>query len=132
MKPRLLTGLVAAGAILAMAVPALAAGWLPNVTDAPSRFSGPGVYTGQPDLPVTLSMVIAGGGPSDFKTITLVKVLAGDKTDAEVASLTQKFGVRQGHEFRRDLPVRRQRLAEDRQGQGRRAAVGTESGSEER
>jgi hypothetical protein len=92
MKPRLLTGLVAAGAILAMAVPALAAGWLPNVTDAPSRFSGPGVYTGQPALPVTLSMVIAGGGPSDFKTITLVKVLAGDKTDAEVASLTQKFG----------------------------------------
>jgi hypothetical protein len=92
MKPRLLTGLVAAGAILAMAVPALAAGWLPNVTDAPSRFSGPGVYTGQPALPVTLSMIMAGGGPSDFKTITLVKMLAGDKTDAEVASLTQKFG----------------------------------------
>jgi hypothetical protein len=92
MKPRLLTGLVAAGAMLAMAVPALAAGWLPNVTDAPSRFSGPGVYTGPPALPVTLSMVIAGGGPSDFKTITLVKALAGDKTDAEVASLTKKFG----------------------------------------
>jgi len=92
MKPRLLTGLVAAGAILAMAVPALAATWLPNVTDAPSRFSGPGVYTGPPALPVTLSMVIAGGGPSDFQTVTLVTALAGDKTAAEVASLKAKFG----------------------------------------
>ena len=37
-------------------------------------------------------MVIAGGGPEDFATLTLVKVLAGDKTDAEVAALKQKFG----------------------------------------
>ena len=66
--------------------------WLPNVTDAPSRFSGPGVYTGQPALAVTLSMVIAGGGPDDFETLTLVKALAGDKTDAEVAALKKKFG----------------------------------------
>jgi len=66
--------------------------WLPNVADQPSRFSGPGVYSGQPALPVTLSMVIAGGGPSNFQTITLVKTLAGDKTDAEVASLKAKFG----------------------------------------
>jgi hypothetical protein len=92
MKPRLLTGLVAAGAILSTAAVAVAAGWLPNVTDSPSRFSGPGVYTGAPALPVTLSMVIAGGGPSDFQTVTLVKALAGDKANAEVASLTQKFG----------------------------------------
>ena len=69
-----------------------AAMWLPNVADQPSRFSGPGVYSGQPALPVTLSMVIAGGGPSNFQTITLVKTLAGDKTDAEVASLKAKFG----------------------------------------
>jgi hypothetical protein len=92
MNRRLLTGLVAAGTIFAMAVPALAAGWLPNVTDAPSRFSGPGVYTGAPALPVTLSLIIAGGGPSDFQTVTLVKALAGDKTAAEVASLKAKFG----------------------------------------
>jgi hypothetical protein len=78
--------------MFAGAIPALAATWLPNVTDAPSRFSGPGVYTGAPALPVTLSMIVAGGGPGDFKTITLVKTLAGDKTDAEVASLTAKFG----------------------------------------
>jgi hypothetical protein len=66
--------------------------WLPNVVDQPSRFSGPGVYTGPPALPVTLSMVIAGGGPSNFQTVTLVKALAGDKADAEVASLKAKFG----------------------------------------
>jgi hypothetical protein len=69
-----------------------AAMWLPNVVDQPSRFSGPGVYTGPPALPVTLSMIIAGGGPSDFQTLTLVKRLAGAKTDAEVASLKAKFG----------------------------------------
>ncbi|MBV8373008.1 MAG: hypothetical protein JOY69_07080 [Candidatus Eremiobacteraeota bacterium] len=79
--------------MLAAAAPVVGAEvWLPQVTDAPSRFSGPGVYTGKPALPVTLSMVMAGGGPSDFATLTLVKVLAGDKTDAEVAALKQKFG----------------------------------------
>jgi hypothetical protein len=92
MKSRLLAVLGCAGILLCASLPALAAGWLPNVTDAPSRFSGPGVYTGPPALPVTLSMVIAGGGPKDFQTLTLVKVLAGDKTDAEVAALKQKFG----------------------------------------
>ena len=92
MKLAKLIPYVAALAILGSA-PAYAAGtWLPNVTDAPSRFSGPGVYTGAPALPVTLSMIIAGGGPSNFKTVTLVTVLAGDKTKAEVASLTKKFG----------------------------------------
>lgn len=66
--------------------------WLPNVVDAPTRFSAPGVYTGQPQLPLTLSMVVAGGGPGHFETVTLVKVLAGSKTDAEVAALKKKFG----------------------------------------
>jgi hypothetical protein len=50
------------------------------------------VYTGQPALPVTLSMIVAGGGPSDFSTLVLVKTLAGSKTEAEVASLNAKFG----------------------------------------
>ncbi len=93
MKSRWTAALVGAGLLFSAAGPVLAADtWLPNVTDAPSRFSGPGVYTGQPALPVTLSMVIAGGGPADFQTLTLVKVLAGDKTDAEVAALKKKFG----------------------------------------
>ena len=93
MKSRLLAALALGGALLSTTIaPAFAATWLPNVTDAPSRFSGPGVYTGAPALPVTLSMIIAGGGPSNFKTLTLVHVLAGPKTDAEVAALNQKFG----------------------------------------
>jgi hypothetical protein len=37
-------------------------------------------------------MVVAGGGPQAFDSAKLVGVLAGDKTQAEVASLTQKFG----------------------------------------
>jgi hypothetical protein len=92
MKSRFVAALACA-AVVAAATPALAqTKWAPNVADQPSRFSGPGVYTGQPALPVTLSMVIAGGGPKDFQTLTLVKALAGSKTDAEVASLKAKFG----------------------------------------
>ncbi len=92
MKSRWIATLVAAGMLLAAAPVTAAEAWLPQVTDSPSRFSGPGVYTGKPALAVTLSMVMAGGGPSNFATLTLVKVLAGDKTDAEVAALKQKFG----------------------------------------
>ncbi len=65
---------------------------LPHVTMSPSRFSGPGVYTGAPALPVTLSMIVAGGGPAHFSALALVKRLAGAKTGAEVASLDKKFG----------------------------------------
>ncbi|MBV9272017.1 MAG: hypothetical protein JO165_13065 [Candidatus Eremiobacteraeota bacterium] len=57
-----------------------------------SRFSGPGVYVGQPALPVTLSMVIAGGGPDNFKSTTLIKTLTGPKFDAEVGKLTKQYG----------------------------------------
>ena len=57
-----------------------------------SRFSGPGVYTGPPALGVTLAVVEAGGGPSNFQTTTLLKTLTGDKFDAEVGSLTKTYG----------------------------------------
>ncbi len=88
---RFFTATVAAVTLLSTA--ALAMNLMPNVVDQPTRFSGSCcVYTGQPALPVTLSMIVAGGGPSNFKTLTLVKTLAGPKTDAEVASLKQKFG----------------------------------------
>lgn len=66
--------------------------WLPQVVDRPTRFSDPGVYVGKPALPVTLSMIIAGGGPNNFKTLMLVRALAGSKAGAEIASLTKKFG----------------------------------------
>jgi len=59
--------------------------------DAKARFGG-SVYSGAPDLPLTLSMVIAGGGPSNFKTATLVGVLCGSAADAEVAKLTKQYG----------------------------------------
>ncbi|HEV2261635.1 MAG TPA: hypothetical protein VGR69_05045 [Candidatus Rubrimentiphilum sp.] len=58
----------------------------------PSRFSGPGVYTGAPALPVTLSLIIAGGGPKNFNSVTLVKALTGSKFNAEVAKLTKQYG----------------------------------------
>lgn len=66
--------------------------WSPNVIDSPTRFSAPGVHTGAPDLPLTLSMTLAGGGPEHFATVPLVKVLAGNNTDAEIAALKEKFG----------------------------------------
>jgi hypothetical protein len=66
--------------------------WLPQVVDQPTRFSDPGVYVGKPALPVALSTIIAGGGPSNFKTLMLVRALAGSKSDAETAFLTKKFG----------------------------------------
>ena len=64
-----------------------------NTMAAPkARFSGVMAYTGAPQLPTTLSLVVAGGGPSAFDSTKLVGVLAGSKTQAEVASLQQKFG----------------------------------------
>ncbi|MGH7659574.1 MAG: hypothetical protein ACRENA_01480, partial [Vulcanimicrobiaceae bacterium] len=59
--------------------------------DLHARYGG-SVYTGAPDLPLTLSMVVAGGGPKDFKTTTLVGVLAGKNADAEVAKLKKQYG----------------------------------------
>ncbi len=56
-----------------------------------ARFGG-SMYTNKPKLGNTLSLVVAGGGPTKFSTVTLVGVLAGDKASAEVASLTKKFG----------------------------------------
>ncbi|MBV9150101.1 MAG: hypothetical protein JO024_09555 [Candidatus Eremiobacteraeota bacterium] len=57
-----------------------------------SRFGGPGVYTGAPALSVTLAVVMAGGGPKQYSTMTLLKTLAGDKTSAEVAKLSKQYG----------------------------------------
>jgi len=56
------------------------------------RFSEVRAYTGAPQLPLTLSMIVAGGGPSAFSTPKLVGVLAGDKASAEVDKLTKQYG----------------------------------------
>jgi hypothetical protein len=90
-----LRNFLAIGALCALAAPsaALASGMASSsITMQPSRFSGPGVYTGPPALPVTLSMVIAGGGPQHFDSVTLLKVLAGKSFNAEVGKLTKQYG----------------------------------------
>jgi hypothetical protein len=61
-------------------------------SDAKARFSSAGVYSGSPDLPLTLSMIVAGGGPAHFTSTALVGTLAGSSTKAEVAKLTKQFG----------------------------------------
>lgn len=42
----------------------------------------------------TLSMTLAGGGPEHFATVPLVKVLAGNNTDAEIAALKEKLAIK--------------------------------------
>jgi hypothetical protein len=56
-----------------------------------ARFGGTN-YCNNPKLTTTLSLVVAGGGPAKFSTVTLVQSLAGAKAGAEVASLQKKFG----------------------------------------
>lgn len=87
--------------IAAAALPVAASATLmPNVADQPTRFSGSCcVYTGAPSLALTLSMVEAGGGPSNFSTVTLLKGLTGSLFDAEVAKLTKQYGKDQVGQF---------------------------------
>jgi hypothetical protein len=75
---------------------------MPNIVSEPTRFSGACcVYTGAPALAVTLSMVEAGGGPSSFSTVTLLKTLTGPQFDAEVAKLNNQYGKDQVAQFLR-------------------------------
>jgi len=78
-----LTAAFAAALSITIAAPAFAAGG--------ARFGG-SVYTGAPKLANTLSLVVAGGGPKHFSTVTLFGVLAGDQAKAEEDALTKKFG----------------------------------------
>ncbi len=57
----------------------------------PPRFGGSN-YCNNPKLTNTLALVMAGGGPSHFSTVTLFGVLAGDKAAAEKAKLIKQFG----------------------------------------
>ncbi|MFY9665600.1 MAG: hypothetical protein WAL67_02960 [Candidatus Cybelea sp.] len=49
-------------------------------------------YLGAPDLPLTAAVVEAGGGAQHFDSLKLLGVLAGPNTNAEVQSLTQRYG----------------------------------------
>lgn len=93
---RALAAGVALAAACALVVPSAAAQTTPG---AKARFSQAGVYAGSPELPLTLSMIVAGGGPAHFKSTTLVGTLAGANTDAEVAKLTKQFGATKVQSF---------------------------------
>ena len=97
-KPRLIAALAV---VLAIAGGGIASATLsPNVVGQPTRFSGACcVYTGAPSLALTLSMIEAGGGPSNFNTVTLLKTLTGPQFDAEVAKLTNQYGKEQVAQF---------------------------------
>jgi hypothetical protein len=56
-----------------------------------ARFGGT-VYTNNPKLTNTLALVVAGGGPKHFSTVTLFGVLADGKAAAEKAKLIKQFG----------------------------------------
>lgn len=61
-------------------------------TSMSNRFGGP-VYKGKPALPVTVALVMAGGGPSNFSFSTaLVHMLGKQTVNAEVAKLTRQYG----------------------------------------
>jgi len=63
-----------------------------------ARFGG-SVDKNPPNLQNTLSLVMAGGGPTKYSTVTLFGVLAGSKASAEEAALTQKYGAEKFGQF---------------------------------
>jgi hypothetical protein len=69
------------------------------IAAAPAARFGGSVDSGAPNLQNTLALVIAGGGPKDFSTVTLFGVLAGDKATAEEGALTQKYGAEKFGQF---------------------------------
>jgi hypothetical protein len=80
------------GTLSAASVPAGAQDAMSGMRMDHARFSPAPVYTGAPNLPLTLSVVVAGGGPAKFDSTKLVGVLAGSLTQAEVTKLTGQFG----------------------------------------
>ena len=85
MRVRILAIAAVSATLLTSSLPALADG-------ARSRFSDMNSYNGAPMLGITNAMIAAGGGARRFDAINLVKVLAGDRTSAEVAKLQTQYG----------------------------------------
>ncbi len=94
-RPRSLVAIATALSLLGLS-PALAGAQ--TIASNDSSMSSPGarfggsVNPGAPNLANTLSLVIAGGGPKNFSTVTLFGVLAGDKAKAEEDALTKQYG----------------------------------------
>jgi len=80
------------GALTAATLPAAAQNTMGGMPMSHARYSGAPVFSGSPTLPLTLSVVVAGGGPANFDSAKLVGVLAGPLTDAEVKKLSGQFG----------------------------------------
>ncbi len=80
------------GTLSAASLPAGAQDAMSGMHMDHARYSPAPVYTGAPNLPLTLSVVVAGGGPARFDSTKLVGVLAGSLTDAEVKKLSGQFG----------------------------------------
>jgi hypothetical protein len=89
MTLRSLAAIAAAASLLAAA---------PAFAKDSARFGG-SVYTNNPNLGNTLSLVMAGGGPKNFSTVTAFGVLAGDKAKAEEDALTAKYGAAKFGQF---------------------------------
>ena len=71
----------------------LAASVAAYAADRPkARFSDEYSYLGAPDLGLTLSLIVAGGGREGFSTRKLIGSLAGTHADAEMKKLAQTFG----------------------------------------
>ncbi|GAC1544737.1 MAG: hypothetical protein NVS2B17_26230 [Candidatus Velthaea sp.] len=88
-----MTKIRSAAIAVLMGLAATTFGSAAQAADAPkARFSDVTSYTGAPNLPLTLSLIAAGGGPAKYSTVTLVKTLTGPAFDAEVKSLTEKYG----------------------------------------
>jgi len=85
MRVRILAIAAVSATLLTSSLPASADG-------ARSRFSDMNSYNGAPMLGITNAMIAAGGGAKRFDAMNLVKVLAGDKTSAEVAKLQTQYG----------------------------------------
>ena len=64
-----------------------------------NRYGGP-VYDGAPALPVTVALVVAGGGAQHFSLVTALNHMLGEATvNAEVAKLTKQYGKRRVGEW---------------------------------
>ena len=64
-----------------------------------NMFGGP-VYTGDPALAVTASLVQAGGGPQSFSVATaLTSMVGADTVKSELASLTKEYGKKRVDRF---------------------------------
>jgi hypothetical protein len=92
---RSIAAFAAAAALLATA-PAFAQSGMKSsmshgMASSGARFGG-SVYTNNPKLTNTLSLVVAGGGPANFSTVTLFGLLADGKAAAEKAKLVKQFG----------------------------------------